>query len=192
MSVGVYFITNAANGKVYVGSSSNIEKRWLEHKSTLKRGVHKNRYLQKAWFKYGEDCFIFEVVEICSKEFLIDVEQNWLCKAEVGNFKRCYNILPTAASFVGYIATPELRYKRSQNAKNKIQSKESIDKRRIKMLGRKHSDETKAKISAGNKGNICSQSTKEAVSKAHKGKPKSEKFRLAVIQSNKTRWLKKN
>lgn len=31
--IGVYKITNNLNGKSYIGISTNIEKRWLDHKT---------------------------------------------------------------------------------------------------------------------------------------------------------------
>jgi len=37
---GVYKITNIINGKVYVGESMDIDKRWDEHKLDLDNGVH--------------------------------------------------------------------------------------------------------------------------------------------------------
>ena len=32
---GIYKITNKNNGKVYIGESLNIERRWEEHKKEL-------------------------------------------------------------------------------------------------------------------------------------------------------------
>lgn len=31
MSIGIYKITNLLNGKIYIGQSIHIEKRWKEH-----------------------------------------------------------------------------------------------------------------------------------------------------------------
>ena len=44
--VGIYKITNIKNGKIYVGSSKDIEKRWKEHLYKLKYGVHHSVKLQ--------------------------------------------------------------------------------------------------------------------------------------------------
>ena len=36
MMVGIYKITNKLNGKVYIGQSNDIERRWAEHKRKYK------------------------------------------------------------------------------------------------------------------------------------------------------------
>lgn len=46
---GVYMIKNQRNGKVYIGSSENIENRIAKHRSDLERGIHYNRELQKDY-----------------------------------------------------------------------------------------------------------------------------------------------
>ena len=37
---GVYQIVNKLNGKIYIGSSKNMEKRWHKHKRLLMSGKH--------------------------------------------------------------------------------------------------------------------------------------------------------
>ena len=75
---GVYKITNKVNDKIYIGSSNNVEKRWHQHKIQLRAGEHKNTHLQHAWDLYGEDNFIFEIIEECSPEIQFEREQHYL------------------------------------------------------------------------------------------------------------------
>lgn len=75
---GIYKITNKINGKIYVGSSCDIVRRWRDHKSHLKRGVHRNIYLQRAVAKDGIDNFIFEILEEVESENLLIEEQKLL------------------------------------------------------------------------------------------------------------------
>jgi group I intron endonuclease len=67
--IGIYKITNKINGMVYIGESLDIERRWAEHKADLDSNKHHSRKLQKDWNKYGEDNFIFEVIEELNQEY---------------------------------------------------------------------------------------------------------------------------
>lgn len=78
--IGVYRIKNLINGKCYYGSSKNIEKRFSRHKKELINKIHGNCILQRAWDKYGENSFIFEVVEECELDTLLQLEQKYLNK----------------------------------------------------------------------------------------------------------------
>ncbi len=60
---GVFHIRNTINGKVLLGSSLNIEGPLNSHRFMLKIGHHENRELQKDWNEYGEDKFVFEILE---------------------------------------------------------------------------------------------------------------------------------
>lgn len=85
---GIYCIQNTINNKVYIGQSKNIYRRFIHHKSMLNRNLHNNPYLQNAWNKYGEDKFIFEVLEYCDFENLTEKEKYYLSdKKEYYNLK---------------------------------------------------------------------------------------------------------
>lgn len=66
----VYRIKDVADGKEYVGSTTDYKRRVRDHIRMLKTNRHYNSYLQRAWNKHGENSFVFEVVEECSKENL--------------------------------------------------------------------------------------------------------------------------
>jgi len=66
-TLGVYSITNNINNKVYIGESNNIERRWQEHKDELNTNSHHNYKLQNDWNTYGEQNFIFEILEEMQK-----------------------------------------------------------------------------------------------------------------------------
>lgn len=75
MKIGIYRIKNSINNKIYIGSTKNIEARWAKHRALLRHNKHQNTHLQNAWNKYGENAFIFEVIEECKIEDLINREQ---------------------------------------------------------------------------------------------------------------------
>jgi len=63
---GIYQIRCLLTGKIYVGSAVDIRARWNHHRDMLKRKKHRNKYLQAAWNKYGEnnfECSILELVD---------------------------------------------------------------------------------------------------------------------------------
>lgn len=112
---GIYKIVNAINGKVYVGSSVNLYNRIKNHFITLNNKNHHNNHLQKAYNKYGEENFYFEIIEIVIKnennnifkESILKIEQYWIDKLNACNEKYGYNLAPKASSLLGYKKTPE-------------------------------------------------------------------------------------
>lgn len=91
MTVGVYKITNQSNGKVYIGQSVDVEDRIYKHKMALRGNYHKNDHLQKAWNKYGEDSFIFELIKSCKVRYLDRFEKLYIHIYKSMNVKYGYN-----------------------------------------------------------------------------------------------------
>ena len=60
---GVFQIKNTANGKILLGSSLNLEGPLNSHRFMLKIGSHRNKALQQDWNQYGEQNFVFEILE---------------------------------------------------------------------------------------------------------------------------------
>jgi group I intron endonuclease len=86
MASGIYCIKNKINGKLYIGSSKDLDVRAKRHFYLLKHGKHYNGSLQGAYNKYGEDNLCFENLISSPKEYLIKVEQ-WF----IDNLKPEYN-----------------------------------------------------------------------------------------------------
>lgn len=61
----IYLILNQINGKYYIGSTTNWKKRKRSHFKQLRKGIHHSLYLQRAFNKYGENNFIFILIETC-------------------------------------------------------------------------------------------------------------------------------
>jgi group I intron endonuclease len=60
---GVFQVKNTVNGKILLGSSLNLHGPLNAHKFMLTIGSHRNKVLQKEWNEFGEDKFVFEVLE---------------------------------------------------------------------------------------------------------------------------------
>ena len=110
---GIYAIVNRINGDRYVGSAYNISKRWSQHIYELKNKKHHSRHLQNAWNKYGENSFIFVVLQECRVEDLIIIEQEYL------DDKPEYNICIDARSPLGLKRSEEAKQKMSEMRKGK-------------------------------------------------------------------------
>lgn len=105
---GIYAITHLATGRAYVGSASNISKRWHRHRRELGAGGHCNAHLQAAWNRYGADAFTWSVLEFTSD--LTAREQHWIDKLDA--YEQGFNLCPTARSSRGRVASDEERAKR--------------------------------------------------------------------------------
>lgn len=79
MTCGIYKITCSGNGKFYIGSSINIEKRWCQHKSQLKYCRHENIHLQRTYNKYGKDSFEYSIIDIVDPSLdILTIEQKYI------------------------------------------------------------------------------------------------------------------
>ncbi|MFM1652830.1 DUF2087 domain-containing protein [Brevibacillus sp. B_LB10_24] len=85
---GVYQIKNTKNQKVLVDSTMNL-KTINGKKFQLQNGSHINKALQKEWNEYGEEAFVFEVLEVLkvkedafwnAADELAKLEEKWLDK----------------------------------------------------------------------------------------------------------------
>lgn len=88
---GIYTITNKMNGKMYVGSSKYIRKRFVNHLKQLKKGIHYNEHLQKAVNKYGIKNFLFELIEVIDEVSMFSTECFWINMLQTFNPKYGYN-----------------------------------------------------------------------------------------------------
>lgn len=130
---GIYCISNSKY--FYIGQSTNIYSRWTQHRNKLKRNKHDNIVMQRVYNKMNDiDPFKYEIVkEVHSIDNLAEEESSVLLE---------------------YIYKyPE---KKAMNIADPMQSwsEQALNKARKAHLGHKHSEETKRKISEGQKGNI--------------------------------------
>ena len=90
-AAGVFQIKNKANGKILLGSSLNLEGPLNAHKFMLTIGSHRNKMLQQEWDQYGQDQFVFEILEVVKvkndPDFILSdeltlLEQIWIEKLQ--------------------------------------------------------------------------------------------------------------
>jgi len=200
---GIYRILCTASGNCYIGSSSNIQKRWHLHRSELRRGIHHSFVLQRAYNLHGPEAFLFEILE--AVEDVADLskrEQLW-----IDALKPKYNLTrdavpaPTRGRKMGplsenrkmKIRAAVTGFKHTEAAKEKMrgrsrtiaQTKAIIENFR-KGWGHKQTFETRRLISELQRGRKQSAESITKRSAALTGKPWSDARRAAHIAGKKT------
>lgn len=215
INTGIYKIENKINHKVYIGQTNNLEKREIQHFSSLRNNNHFNSYLQNSFNKYGEENFTFTVLQLCeTREELNYFETYWWEHfVKMVGKNNVYNLAHTGDA---KNTSEETRKKNSLSHKGKTPlnkgkkaSQETIEKLRISHLGQKSwnkgkhpsSEETKRKISEAskgrnpwNKGIPMSEEQKKKLSLAKKGQKygkMTEEHKQNLIISLKQAWEKR-
>jgi len=67
MSGGIYKIINPIANAIYIGQTTNFQRRWNEHSRDLKEGSHSNSRLQELWNESSEEHFLFEIISYAPK-----------------------------------------------------------------------------------------------------------------------------
>lgn len=116
---GVYMFFNMESGKRYVGSSVDIYNRIHEHYHNLKNNKSHNAHFQSSWNKYGEDAFIYSVLEYCNPEIRFSREQYY-----IDSLKPEYNLTLNVVANFGHKVSNETKNKISNTLKTKYKSGE--------------------------------------------------------------------
>jgi group I intron endonuclease len=126
---GIYRITNSTNNKVYIGQSKNIFHRWLCHRN-LKIKKRKT-YLQNAILKYGFSNFKFEIIK--ETHDLDKWEKFFIFWHQSNDPAFGYNMTTGGEGLTN--PSFEIRERIRQKTTGVKQSKETIEKRRKKLIG---------------------------------------------------------
>jgi len=160
-SPGIYKIVNKKSGRIYVGSTRNLDERWGTHirKLNTNRG---SPLLQTDWNEYSRETFEFSVIELLTEvDKLLEREQFY-----IDTLSPFYNRSPTAGSPLGVKHTPETCTKMS-----------------VVRIGGAHTEEHKLAISRGVTSALSSPEVRERISNAMKGRDVSPETgkKLAAI-----------
>lgn len=105
--IGIYRIVDNVDNRIYIGKSKDIKTRIRKHKYRLNRGIHHNRYLQRAWDKHGAEEFKFEILEECTIEELEALERYYIYV--YNSFEDGFNMSIGGEGCLGYKHTDEER-----------------------------------------------------------------------------------
>lgn len=182
--IGIYKITSPS-GRMYIGQSWNIKKRWKDHRNAKK--LHGR--LVESLKKYGWKNHIFEIVH----ELPLDVDQS------VMDVYECLYIAQYQS--LGFkilnLRTGGARGKHTEESKNKMsvqkmgkfagdrhplygkpRTEEVKEALRKANTGKKYSDELKAKLSAMRQGSLHPSYGKK------RSEESKEKMRIAALNRN--------
>ena len=98
MATGIYCIKNKINDYIYIGQSTDTNRRFKDHIRTLRQNTHHNIKLQTSWNKDGETNFEFFIILECSVSVLSFHEKEEVEK--IPEHKR-YNILKNYDTLIG-------------------------------------------------------------------------------------------
>lgn len=158
MLCGIYRIYCKANGKSYIGQSKNIEKRWWRHIDGLENKCSPHIKLQRAWDLYGKEAFSFEILKSCNEDQL-----TW----QEAFFMDLYNSIEDGFNLRGMTLEDDL-------VKHCYVGKKHTEETRRKMslsaIGRKHTEEAKKKMSKAKKGKPTKPWSEESKAKLSKQK----------------------
>lgn len=169
LKAGIYQITNIQNGLFYIGSSIDLLKRKREHFSSLQRGDHKNRYLQRAYTKYGREAFSFQILIYCDVDKLLFYEQ-----AFIEGICPEYNICKQAQNALGVIRTKEARENMSAAQKRRFEKEEEIRALSEAHKGYSPNEYTRMKVSQALLGHVVTDETRQKITSKLIGIPKTE------------------
>lgn len=134
----IYKITNSINSDLYVGSTvKGIAWRRQKHLRDLRKNEHHNRHLQNAFNRYGENKFIFTVLEeLPDSTHVIEREQYW-----IKTLSPTYNVMKNIKSHIGVKRSPETCRKISEALTGRKLSKQHVEDMRRSLTGKKQSPE---------------------------------------------------
>lgn len=145
MSYTVYMHINKTNDKVYIGlTSMNPEERWRDGK-----GYHKGTYFRNAIDKYGWDNFKHKIIKANLTRDEASYWEKYYISFYNSTDRKCGYNMSSGGEYGGHPQTAETREKISKNGYHKG------------MKGKKHSDETKIKMSKSRIGRQFTDCSKE-------------------------------
>src|SRR5216683_1998974 len=164
---GIYRITCAVTGKIYIGSAINLYRRRYTHFGYLQRNQHHNPKLQAAWNKYGSDTFTFEVLELVLPISLTAREQYWFKKLDPFG-KKGFNLDRVAGSRFGRVVSQASREKSRITQLGRPSTRigwhptpEQTERQRRAMTDYKHTEEAKRNMAKAQTGRKHSAESRE-------------------------------
>lgn len=169
---GIYMIRHLPSGRVYIGRSLNISRRWTVHRWELNAGRHQNEYLQRTWTRDGAGAFVFTVLEACAIDATVSAEERHMAEHRAAEREFGFNLLGSECGALRHSTE-------TKECLRALALARGAKGDRHPNFGKKASEEVRAKMSAAGKGR---PSTKRGV-------PLSEEQKRKVSETLKARNL---
>lgn len=192
----IYQILNVIDDKVYVGSTINKASRKNQHYTKLRSNKHYNTYLQNAFNKYGQDYFIFSVLESDVQiDKLTERELHWINAKNSLDRKYGYNLcIPNPETLHNHSLETKTKngydtYKRKRpnaSIEDYLQFKEKEDVRKSKIKKREEGSTIILKIDKITGAVLNEFSGISEASKALDSNPNTHKRIWSVLKGQKT------
>jgi group I intron endonuclease len=182
--IGVYKISNLLSGRYYIGYSTNINRRFTNHRSKLKQNCHDNIFLQRAYNLDGEDNFKYDIIHICDTEDEAkEIELTYLADLSIRNIIYNLNYNNGGGDLLTNHPDKEAIRAKILKSQNETLSKMTSEERSKKygklgerngMYGKTHTQEVRKTISEIHKGNtyrkgkLASEETRQKMSEIAK------------------------
>jgi hypothetical protein len=193
----LYKITNNTTGEYYVGKHNGVDQ--TDHRGNLYWGS--GRRITKQVKKHGTENFIYEILVIGNKDYIFELEKNYITQELIESDEKCLN-LTTGGNGVSYhspkmkkyisekvkevFANPEIRKQISDRQKKYFRDNpEAAQKQADKLRGRKQSAENIEKRRKGLILNYINHpEVKEKISKKLKGRIIPDNVRKKISASS--------
>lgn len=179
------YLATSPSGKVYIGiTGRTLDVRKVEHRYLARAG--KNRHFAAALRKYGS-AMTWVVLEdgIATLDEANERERHYVAIYHSSDRAHGYNLTEGGD---GVVASAETRAKMSASAKTRGVSEKqlaNLKKGRGEIWkGRRHSTESRERMSAAHVGCVVSEKTRAKMSDAHKGQKFTEEHKRRIRESN--------
>lgn len=197
----LYKITNKVNGKIYIGQTNNLNRRWQAHKNAAIKNKPE-QIIHHALIKYGLDNFEFDHLATCKtwenanemETFLVK-QENSLLPNGYNNTKGGFNA-PKSEEFKQMMRdwhaslSPEEKERRAQIHRENIYK--LFEEKGHPCVGRKWSEEEHLKQAEIRKSfdyeEIYNEEVRKRFSESHLGNKDSEETKQKKSESAKEAW----
>jgi group I intron endonuclease len=188
ITIYIYRISHKESGKVYIGQSIDVDKRWKEHSRAGSR-------IGLAIQLYGMEAFEFEVIDEATDRLLANrLEEDMIREWDAANPDKGYNVRRAASGGEAGMPRSEETRKRISDGRKGIaawnkgiptgpHTAETKAKLSRALTGRVKSPEECANISAAQKGKIITEETRAKIAATLTGRVVPEEVRQKIANT---------